>query len=804
MKKIAIVFTLFLTVAYSQSLPPSIDVVGEQFYCADAPMPIATDVNITPPSVGVNTWDNVIIQISQGYVMGQDVLFLSGTHPNITASWSITEGQLTLTGPATFEEFEAAILDVLFDTIQADFTTDKFFSINLGNANFLPSTGHYYLYVPSLGIRWTDARDEAASLDYFGLQGYLVTVRTIEEAQLTGEQAPGTGWIGASDAESEGIWRWVTGPENGLAFYNQNTGTPIGGEFNFWNIGEPNDFNGEDYAHITDPTIGELGSWNDLPNLLTNPADPYYPKGYIVEFGGMPGDDTSLSLSGSSRIITPKVQYNEVSVCEGDEVDISVSSNVDTLIWYETATASESIFTGSTITVIVDEAVTYWVEPLFQGCNEGNRLPIAIQTLDLPEANDILISQCSTNVANETAEFNLSEYIENITGGITENREVNFYSDANLTLPINSESYTSMFNNQIVYAQVINTLTSCVNISEVTLQLSALVQLNPAYIEACDSVDEDGITTFDLSMAENQIFDAIPVGFDFLYFETYEDALSGINQLPNDYTNIEPYNQTIIARIEASGSCYGITEVFLNVAPLPNTDLIEVVWYCLNTYPETITLTGGIQEDSPSNYYYSWSTGETTSTIEINEPGIYTVNVTSVAGCTKLRTVTVSASGTATVEDVSVVDLSSDNNTITVLVSGEGEYEYSIDNSNYQTSNVFENLQAGVYTVYIKDIENDCGITAQEVFVVGYPKFFTPNDDTFNDVWRLKGISQEARQFVSVKIYDRFGKLLKTLWSSNDFWDGTYNGNAMPSSDYWFVATLEDGRTFTGHFSLRL
>ncbi|WP_422080547.1 T9SS type B sorting domain-containing protein [Ulvibacterium sp.] len=34
-------------------------------------------------------------------------------------------------------------------------------------------------------------------------------------------------------------------------------------------------------------------------------------------------------------------------------------------------------------------------------------------------------------------------------------------------------------------------------------------------------------------------------------------------------------------------------------------------------------------------------------------------------------------------------------------------------------------------------------------------------------------------------------------------WDGTFRGVAMPSSDYWFRYELGEGRSFTGHFTLK-
>ena len=294
-----------------------------------------------------------------------------------------------------------------------------------------------------------------------------------------------------------------------------------------------------------------------------------------------------------------------------------------------------------------------------------------------------------------------------------------------------------------------------------------------------------------------------PTGLDLQYYETYNNALIEANPLSSTFTNTIPYNQTIYARVENSNACYGISEVVLTVFELPNIETEFETQYCLNFFPETLTLNGGIINDLPNNYFYLWSTGEDTSTIEINVPGTYTVRVSNTNGCFKDRTITVLPSNIATVTNVEVVD-ASQNNSISIFVSGEGDYEYAFNDiiGPYQDSPIFEDVQPGLYTVYIRD-KNNCGIIDELISVIGFPKFFTPNDDNNNDFWQVIGISSQFQASSSVLIFDRYGKLLKELNPLSVGWDGTFNGAKLPTSDYWFKVKLQDGRTFTSHFTLK-
>ncbi len=327
---------------------PVITVTGDQGYCPGTSIPVVESVSITDEDD--TTADEVSIQISSGYMNGEDLLTLIGVHPSITATWSITEGKLTLTGPATLTELEAAIASVEYSSSAINPTGTRGFSISVGDTNFLPSTAHYYEFIADPGITWTDARDAAAARTYYGLQGYLVTLTSQAEADFSGSQATGVGWIGATDDTTEGDWQWVTGPEAGTSFWSGGVGgTEL--TYAFWNNNEPNDYPGgpgtpgqENFAHITDPSVTATpGSWNDLPNVGGGGA--YAPQGYIIEYGGSIGDPV-VNVSGSTQItILPAVSIGtqplDRTICLGCSTTFSVAtSNANTFQWQQ--------FNGST------------------------------------------------------------------------------------------------------------------------------------------------------------------------------------------------------------------------------------------------------------------------------------------------------------------------------------------------------------------------------------------------------------------------------------------------------------------------
>ncbi|MCX6184273.1 MAG: T9SS type B sorting domain-containing protein, partial [Flavobacterium sp.] len=132
-----------------------------------------------------------------------------------------------------------------------------------------------------------------------------------------------------------------------------------------------------------------------------------------------------------------------------------------------------------------------------------------------------------------------------------------------------------------------------------------------------------------------------------------------------------------------------------------------------------------------------------------------------------------------------------------------GVYEYQLDGGNFQSSNVFGGVSSGMHTVTVRDL-NQCGELSESVELLDFPRFFTPNGDTYNDTWNIFELGNQAN--AKIYIFDRLGKLIKQLSPVDPGWDGTFNNKDLPATDYWFVVYYKENnedKTFKSHFALK-
>lgn len=308
--------------------------------------------------------------------------------------------------------------------------------------------------------------------------------------------------------------------------------------------------------------------------------------------------------------------------------------------------------------------------------------------------------------------------------------------------------------------------------------------------EVCDT-NIDGLAPFDLATLQTQIFSNLPANFTVALF----DSPTSTTPLLSSYTNTDDFQQIIYARIISIQNCYGNIPITLNVNTFPETITNETIGICNNT-PTNISAPSGFSS-------YSWDTNpiQTTQTILVSDAGTYTVTITNAVGCTKTKTITVVNSEIATITNIDITDFDEDL-IATISAAGNGNYEYSLNGITYQNSPIFNLSDAGEYTVYVND-KNNCGVVSETFYALNYPKFFTPNGDNYNDAWQIKNLDKKGLENSKIYIFDRYGKLLKQIKADGIGWNGTYNGNQLASSDYWFILELTNGKIIKGHFSLK-
>ena len=401
---------------------PILTATGNQIYCAGSAVNIVTSMSIIHDLAEIGT-NAIYIQISSGYVNGEDLLTLIGTNPNIISTWNQTDGKLTLQsttgGLAPYSDFVTAIENIIFTNTTANPSGNRTFSITAGQANYLPSNGHYYQFIPSQGISWITAKSLAESTTYYGLQGYLATITAMDEAILAGEQASGTGWIAGTDQETEGVWKWASGPESGQVFWNGNSNgsTP---NFAFWNNREPNDSgNNEDYAHITAPGVGIKGSWNDLPVSGSN--GEYIPKGYVVEYGGMPGDP-ALQISTSTTIYIPQItNTTSASRCGNGTLNLTATASGGIINWYDVPNGGISLATGNNFTTPnLSATKSYYVDAYSNQCPTATRTLVTATINEIPSVVSVVSGTiCDSGIVTleATASVGNIQWFANMTGG---------------------------------------------------------------------------------------------------------------------------------------------------------------------------------------------------------------------------------------------------------------------------------------------------------------------------------------------------------------------------------------------------
>lgn len=530
---------------------------------------------------------------------------------------------------------------------------------------------------------------------------------------------------------------------------------------------------------------------------LVTPGVLYHIKLVIADQGNNLYDSAIFLGGGSFTVETElgddRLIANGNPLCENETLTLDATSpNAVGYKWYRN---NVLINNETNQTYTVNSFGFYKVEVVFNTtCSSFGEIVIEYSSNPIP--NDVYLTQCDSDT-DGLAIFNLNDANSSVIGSNLNVGPPKYFLNFNDAFTVQNtltsiDSFQNTTPNQIIYARLENTF-GCFGISEVTLSTSISAISVPPIFKCDGDTNQDGITVLDLSMdISPTVLSYFPSGLQAVYYSSTENAQTQTNALPNNYTNIIPFEELIFARITDGVNCFGILPITLKINIfIPNNFETEELSLCEN---ETYFLE---VEDIYESYL--WNTGEITPRIDISAPDTYTVTVTNTDGCEATKIFIISPSGVATITSIDVQDFSGNQNTVQINYTGLGDYLFSLDGNYFQNSPIFTNVEPGEYLVIVKDT-NGCGIVTQQIFVLDYPRFFTPNGDGFNDFWEIKNFNQPNSK---IYIFNRYGKLIKEILPNQKGWDGTFSGSPLPSSDFWFSLFLENGRIIKGHFALK-
>jgi gliding motility-associated-like protein len=565
-------------------------------------------------------------------------------------------------------------------------------------------------------------------------------------------------------------------------------------------------------------TIGATGalagSGNLISQVLTATGVTFGSVDYSVTpiangCSGTPSIITVLVSPSPTVIATPSTQL----ICSGNAPNIILSSTLSGTVFnwnvVQTNVTGASAGSGNTINQIlttvgnrIGEAV-YSVVPSLNGC-QGTPILVTITVNPIPvaTANPSLATICSgtatsialtSNVAGAT--FSWAAIQSGVIGA---------------TSGIGNTIAQTLSTAGIVPGSVTYTISPIIN-GCAGLPITATVTVNPT-----PEVFGSAGTTICSGESSSILLSPNIPGTQFAWTAVQTNVLGAA-----DGTG-DTIDQILEAGAVAGTAVYTVTptlngcsgksiKITINVNPAPAPAIAPGI-ICVDaagTTLQTYTLDTNL---STTNYTFKWywnSTlinGAVGSTYDATKEGNYSVIVTNkITGCVSKEVfATIIANNPATSLTAVVSDAFTQEATITASVQGgTGPFLYQIDGGEFQSSNEFTGLSNGMHTLTVKDVQG-CTNLSIPVIVIDYPKYFTPNGDGYDDTWNIKGLNDQPN--AKIFIYDRYGKLIKEISTVGSGWDGTYNGKALPATDYWFTVEYAENsinKLFKAHFSIK-
>ncbi len=456
--------------------------------------------------------------------------------------------------------------------------------------------------------------------------------------------------------------------------------------------------------------------------------------------------------------------------------------------------------------------------------------------VDAPVANDIPdLNQCDTDgVQDGFMIFDLTQHQATLVGSQV-NVTVNYYTnitDATIgSNPIpNPTNYTNTAAIETIYVTLKSTATDCTDIAEFDIAVRSPQLGDPDVFVYCDD-PFDGLAPFDLTSQDITVMNGATNLVVSYYDTSLVDAEAGtaVGLIANPTSYVNTSNpQTLWARAEEVGTptCYSVVEFQILVSEYPTaTQPADPLNSCDNgdgtaTFDltqKTVEIENG-QANVSTSFYTQAGQLIDIPTAYTGVAQTITARVTNANDCfvtTTFDLIVLPLPNTPvalnieqfSIDDIAYFDFTNQTN---YLLNGQAGisisyYEQMADALTATNPITFPFLSAtNPQTIYVRatiDLTDCYTVKTFEVRVKSiFPPFFTPNGDTYNDAWQP--IQNVMPPNSWIYIYDRFGKMIYKMRPVGA-WDGTYNNQKLPASDFWFHAIQPDGREARGHFALK-
>ncbi|MDO9339647.1 MAG: gliding motility-associated C-terminal domain-containing protein, partial [Bacteroidales bacterium] len=265
-----------------------------------------------------------------------------------------------------------------------------------------------------------------------------------------------------------------------------------------------------------------------------------------------------------------------------------------------------------------------------------------------------------------------------------------------------------------------------------------------------------------------------------------------------DLTNVVAGNYTVT--IIDANSCTFTTSATITqpLAALAGSITSQTNVSCFGSANGSVTITGA-GGTSPYMYSLNGETYQASGTFTGLTAATYAITVRDANLCTTNVSATVTEPAVLslanTKEDASCPDV--DDGKITLTITG-GTQPYSVIWSDGILTADRLNIPDGTYSVVVTDL-NGCAASLDVVVgIIGsekcieVPEVITPNNDGYNDTWKIKNIDLFPN--AEVFVFSRWGKLVfRTKNIPANPWDGTFKGKLLPTDSYHYVLHLNDG-----------